>query len=202
VNERKDLRELVGSEVPEQELERLRRVDALLRRVPAPPEVPHRLLRAVTSAVEPQPRRWTSRRLAAALAFVVALAALSFALGTQVADEGFDERATVEMRATAAGEGASALLRLGESDEHGNWRLRLEASGLPPLPEGGYYVLWLAKDGDYGATCGTFAVGEGTTEAEWSVSYRLREYDAWVVTAYVPGRGARAEPPWLLQADV
>ena len=38
-----DLTELVGDDVPEAELANLRRVDSLLRSVPAPPELPDRL---------------------------------------------------------------------------------------------------------------------------------------------------------------
>ena len=41
-----DLRELVGDDVPEQELARLRQVDALLRATPSPP--------VVTCPVEPR----------------------------------------------------------------------------------------------------------------------------------------------------
>ncbi len=74
--------------------------------------------------------------------------------------------------------------------------VRLDVSGLPALPDGGYYFLWLSKDGDYAAPCGTFAVGQGETTAEWTVSYDLGAYDEWVVTARMPDarqlRGALA----------
>jgi hypothetical protein len=78
--------------------------------------------------------------------------------------------------------------------------VRLEASGLPKLPAGGYYVLWLEKDGEYAGTCGTFAGGD-STEAEWTVSYRLADYDAWIVTARLPGDQPE-NPPHLLKARI
>lgn len=196
------LDDLIDAEgLPPEALERLRETDALLRSVAAPPaQVP----RAVESAVAALPHRraspWTRRRTLVAVALAAALAALSFGLGTRVGG-GFEERAVYAMEPTADARGASAVIRLGERDENGNWPLRLEVEGLRPLSEGGYYVLWLARDGEYGATCGSFAVGEGTTEAEWTVSYPLRDFDTWVVTARRPGEDPE-EAPWLLRADV
>jgi anti-sigma-K factor RskA len=198
----RDLRELVGEDVPEQELERLRRIDALLRSVPGPPEVPPSLARAVAEIPGRSERRWATGRTLAAVALAAALAAASFGLGTRVGAEDFDERAAIPMRATEHARGANAVLRVGEPDETGNWPLVLEVTGLPRLPRGGYYALWLAKDGEYAATCGSFRIGEGETEAEWTVSYALDDYDAWVVTAYLPNEPRDAERPWLLTADV
>ena len=80
------------------------------------------------------------------------------------------------------GAGASATLAVGKADADGNRPVRLESAGLPKLPEGGYYVLWLEKDGEYAGTCGTFAGGD----AAWTVSYDLWDYDAWVVSARLP----------------
>jgi hypothetical protein len=106
------------------------------------------------------------------------------------------------MEATDNARGASALIRLGPATGGGNWELELETEGLPKLPEGGYYVLWLAKDGEYAATCGTFAVGSGRTTVRMNAPYRLADYDAWVVTANVPGQDEDTEPPWLLKAEI
>lgn len=202
MSEPRDLRDLVGDEVPEPELERLRRVDTLLRSVPGPPEVPLSLSRAVAQIAGRSERRWRSRRTLAAVALAAAVAAASFGLGTRVGAEEFDERAAIPMRPMERAQGATAVLRVGEPDETGNWPLRLEVSGLPRLPRGGYYALWLAKDGEYAAPCGSFRIGEGETEAEWTVSYALDDYDAWVVTAYLPNEPRDAERPWLLTADV
>jgi hypothetical protein len=198
-----DLRDLVGDEVPESELERLRRADALLRAVPAPPaEVPESMTRAVTRVAGQPSRLWTRRRTAVSLAFAAALSALFFGLGSWAGGDDFDQRDTIAMRATEAAKGATAMIRMGDPDESGNWPLRLEVEGLPELPEGGYYLLWLAEDGEYGVACGSFRVGKGQTDVEWDVSYRLEGYDAWVITAYRPDEPEDVERAWLLHAEV
>jgi hypothetical protein len=203
VREPPDLRDLVGEDVPESEMDTLRRADELLRSVPpAPAEIPRSLTRAVTSVAQRPARVWTPRRAAVAVAFAAVLSALFFGLGMRAAGSDFDERAAIPMEATAEAGSATAMIRLGRADESGNWPLRLEVEGLKPLPKGGYYLLWLAKDGEYGVACGSFRVGEGETEAEWDVSYRLDEYDEWVITAYRPGQEREADRPWLLRAQV
>lgn len=201
MKERRDIRDLVGDDVPEEELAELARVDALLRSVPPPtPEVPATLTRAITG---PRSTSWRPRRLAIAVGIAAALAALSFGVGSWLSGgDDFDARGTIPMQATDNARGASALIRLGPPKGGGNWELELETEGLPKLPEGGYYVLWLSKDGDYAATCGTFAVGSGKTTVRMNAPYRLADYDAWVVTAVVPGQDEGADPPWLLKADI
>jgi hypothetical protein len=204
VKEPPDLRELVGDDVPNEELSRLRRADALLRSVPAPPaELPASLTRGIASVGQPRQRLWTRPRVAGALALAATVAAVFFALGTLVGggDE-FDERAAIRMEVSNEAPGASATIRVGHPDANGNWPLRLEVEGLEPLPRGGYYLLWLAQDGEFGVACGSFRVGEDPTESEWYVSYDLADYDEWVVTAYLPNEPRDAERPWLLKADV
>lgn len=196
-----DLSELVGDDVPETELAELRRVDGILRSVPAPPELPDRL--AAPARQESRSLRlWTPRRSLAAVAFAAAVAAVFFGLGAwTTGGDDFDERYAVAMSGTFEAPAASAVVRLGEPDDDGNRPIRLEATGLEPLPEGGYYVLWLEKDGEYAGTCGTFAVGAGEAEAEWTVSYDFTDYDAWVVSARVPG-DEPADAPRILEAEI
>jgi hypothetical protein len=193
VSETPDFRELVGGDLtPEEELE-LARVDQLLRSVPAPAaEVPGSLTHAVERIGTATPL-WTRRRLVAAVALAAALGALFFGVG-RWADNGFDTRATVPMQAAKGAPQASALIKLGSRDEAtGNWKLQLVVEGLPHLGGGRYYVLWLAKDGEYAGTCGTFDVN-GRTTVDMTASYDLSEYDAWVISE------ARADAPWLLTA--
>jgi Anti-sigma-K factor rskA len=194
-----DLRELVGDDVPLEELERLRRADALLRAAPAPPhEIPHSLTASVERLPKARPR-WTRPRIALAFSLAAALAALGFGLGRWTEGDEFDAREVVPLEATEDAPGAAAVIRVGERDEAtGNWQLELEVSGLPKLPPGGYYDLWLAKDGEYAATCGSFSVGKAKTTVRMNVSYRLRDYDAWVITAQTQGEGS----PWLLTAKI
>ena len=195
-----DIRELVGDDVPEDDLGELRRVDRMLRSVPAPPaQVPARLTQAVTALTLPAPF-WSRRRLALAVALAAALAAGFFGIGRLTSSPGVEARATVPMRATAGAPEAAAVIQVGARDEKsGNWELILEVTGLPKLSGDRYYSLWLERDGEYGATCGTFNVGEGTTTVRWSVSYRLSQYDAWVISEHDEDA---APEPHLLRADV
>ena len=198
-----DLYELLGDDLPDEERRRLERTDALLRSVPAPPaSVPHALADAVRGIPSARPAR-APRRFAAALAFAAAVTA-ALGLGYLAGGErGGDEQYRVAMRATEEARGASAEIRVGERDEEtGNLTLELDVSGLPKLPEGGYYALWLAKDGRYAGTCGTFGVGEDETTVSMNVSYDFDDYDAWVITAYLPNEPLDAERPWLLHARI
>ena len=193
-----DIRELVGDEVPEDDLGELRRVDRLLRSVPGPPsQVPASLTQSVTALTLPAPF-WSRRRVALAIALAAALAAGFFGIGRLTSDPGVDARATVPMHATRAAPEAAAVIQVGERDaKSGNWELVLEVTGLPKLPEDRYYSLWLEKDGEYAATCGTFNVGEGTTTVLLTVSYRLSQYDAWIISEHDDDA-----LPHLLRAEV
>jgi hypothetical protein len=178
-----DLGELLGGDLPPAELERLRRVDATLRRVPPPPhDVPQSLTQAVARLPE-RPRPLSRRRIAVALAFAAALAALAFGLGRWTAREGFEPHLSIALQPTANASGATASLQLGQPDEEsGNIDLRLDVAGLPQLPRDRYYALWLSKDGEWAATCGYFSVGAGETTVRMTVSYDFEKYDSWVIS--------------------
>ena len=190
-----DFRDLVGDDLSQEDRAKLERVDRLLRSVPAPPsEVPGSLDRAV-NRIGTERRHWTPRRLAAAVALAVALAALFFGVGRWTTDGEPHYRASIQMKPAASNPRASALIKLGDRDANGNWKLKLQVDGLPELGGDGYYVLWLAKNGKYAATCGTFKV-RGETTIDMTVSYRLTEYDAWVISE------ARDDAPWLLSSRI
>jgi hypothetical protein len=190
-----DFRDLVGDDLSQEERVKLERVDRLLRSVPAPPsEVPGSLDRAV-NRIGTERRQWTPRRLLVAMTLAVTLAALFFGLGRWTTSGEPHYRATIQMTPAASNPGASALIKLGDRDANGNWKLKLQVGGLPELTGDGYYVLWLAKDGKYAATCGTFKV-RGDTTIDMTVGYRLSEYDAWVISE------ARDDAPWLLSAPI
>ena len=190
-----DFRDLVGDDLSQEERAKLERVDRLLRSVPAPPsEVPGSLDRAV-DRIGTERRQWTPRRLAAAVALGVTLAALFFGVGRWTTGGEPHYRASIQMKPAASNPRASGLIKLGDREANGNWKLRLQVDGLPELGGDGYYVLWLAKDGKYAATCGTFKV-RGETTIDMTVSYRLSEYDAWVISE------ARDDAPWLLSARI
>jgi len=77
--------------------------------------------------------------------------------------------------------GATATIALLASDAAGNWPMTLEVSGLPPLPRGETYTLWLTRNGELAESCGSFTVAAGTTKVPLNAPYRLRQFDDWVV---------------------
>jgi hypothetical protein len=195
-----DLRELVGRDLPPDELEELSRVDKLLRSVPAPPhDVPASLTQAVAQVPLSRRRVPTRRRFAIAVAFGVVVAALAFGIGRWTADD-FSTDYSVELQPTAEGPSAAAgVVDVGERDpDSGNVELVLEISGLPKNAGDQLYALWLEKDGEWAATCGYFSVGEGETTVRMTVSYQFRDFDAWNISL-----GERPdEPPALLAAEI
>jgi hypothetical protein len=194
VIERPDFEELVGADLTADERADMERVDRLLRAAgPPPAEIPGSLTRAVERIG--RQRVWTRRRAALAVAFAASLAAIFFGLG-RWADSGSPHyRASIQMRPAGGVSNASALIKLGERETSGNWKLELQVDGLPRLPDDRYYVLWLAKDGHYAATCGGFNV-QGHTVVDMTASYRLSDYDAWVISEAEP------DSPWLLTAKI
>jgi Anti-sigma-K factor rskA len=193
MSETPDFRDLIGGDLtPEEELE-LARVDSLLRSVPAPAtEVPSSLNERVERIGTATPL-WTRRRVVLAVALAASLAALFFGVG-RWADRGFDARATVQMVPAKSAPNASGKIQLGSRDAStGNWKIRLVVDGLPHLAGNNYYVLWLARDGHYAGTCGTFDVN-GRTTVDMTASYDLSEYDTWVISE------AKDNAPWLLSA--
>ena len=190
-----DFRDLVGDDLtPEEELE-LARVDGLLRSVPGPAtEVPGSLTRAVERIGTTTPI-WTRRRFVAAVALAATLAALFFGVGRWVDRGGFEARASFQMTPGKSAPQASGKIELGPRNESsGNWKMRLTVDGLPHLAGNDYYILWLARDGEYAGACGTFNVN-GRTTVDLTASYDLSEYDEWVVTKV--GQGS----PGLLSAE-
>jgi hypothetical protein len=180
-----DFDELVGRDVDGEERARMRRAHDLLVAAGPPPEL--------SGALDTPRVRPLTRRRVAALALAAALATAAFAGGWALrgGDESFDVRAEVPMHATPNADGASALIKLGYADDLGNWPMVLVVRGLEPLPEGGYYELLLTKDGEPVATCGSFKVrATGETVVRLGASYKLSDFDGWVVRPYVHDRDA------------
>jgi len=194
-----DLGELIGRDLPPEELDELLRVDRLLRSVPAPPhDVPASLTQAV-AAVPLERRPPTRRRLAVAVAFAALVAVAAFGLGRWTAED-FSADYAIDLRPTAEGpSAAAAVVEVGERDpDSGNVELVIEVSGLPKNADDELYALWLEKDGEWAATCGYFSVGEGETTVRMTVSYQFRDFDAWNISL-----GTRPdEPPALLAAEI
>jgi hypothetical protein len=201
VTDRPDIRDLVGSDVPEPELERLRHADELLRSSDRPPEVPESLTATVLAI--PESRRSRRLQIAAGVAAAALLAGATFGIGTWVSGE--DPPPAVEeitLNATSqAPREAWMSMEVFPQDPAGNWAILADVGGLPPLPEGGYYELWMTKQDELAAPCGRFVVDEGGGARDFwlNAPYEFEGYDRWVVVAMLPG-----EPPsrWLLDGPV
>ena len=181
-----DLRDLVGDDVPPEELKRLGRVHELLLWAGPPPELPGELAEPPepesTVALVPR-RRW---RTVAALAAALALGA--FGAGWLAASSGDSDEGAfppidfrVPMHGTAAAPNAVASIAVAERDEAGNWPMAMTVRGLPELPRGQHYELWLTRKGKLAVSCGTFRTDDDTV-TYLNAPYRLRQYDGWVVT--------------------
>jgi hypothetical protein len=179
-----DFDELVGGDVPAGERERLRRAHDLLVAAGPPPELSPALEQApeVGGRVAFLPRRRRGGFLAGA-----------------VTHGGSTESAAivVSMHGTPAAPNALASIRLQDVDAAGNWPMRLTVTGLPKLPDGGYYELYLTRHSRIAATCGTFNVHGGRTVVRLNAPYRLSRFDGWVVTRHLPGRPDQATRPVL-----
>jgi len=182
-----DLRDLIGDEGGPDE--RLARVHELLVEAGPPPDAVPRSPHVGALRARPRRRRWTELVLAATLA-AVALA-VGFFVGGR--GDGFESVATISMHGVSPVADASAELAVGEPDANGNIALEMDVKRLPQLRQGGWYELYLSKDGVIGASCGTFVTAGDETTVRLGVGYDLPgwrkagRYDGWVVTAHLPG---------------
>lgn len=173
--------ELVGEDVEPAERERLRRVHDLLLAAGPPPELSPALSSPPHAAEVVPLQRPRRRRLGAALILAAALAAAAFGAGFLVGDRtaaGPEPEFVVAMR----GGDAQASLAIFPRDDAGNWPMEMTVRGLPELPAGQSYELWLTKSGELSERCGTFVVSGAKTVVPLNAPYRLRDYDGWVVT--------------------
>ena len=175
-----DLRDRVGGDVPPDELERLREVDALLRSVPPPAPAPPPQA-GVRPLVPPRrrPARVTALAAAAAVVLVLAFAAGALLRG----GDGFDAEASVALVPAAGGPAsASGELRLAAPDGHGNRALDLDVHGLPP-DRGAVYALGVLRPGGGMWRCGAFTTGTGAATVRMTVPYPIAEDATWVVSS-------------------
>jgi Anti-sigma-K factor rskA len=136
-------------------------------------------------------RRRRGQRRIALLAAAVALLAIVFIAGYTAGNHG-DSLAgsrTLKLAGTSAAPGALASLVIQNSDTAGNWPMELSVTGLPRLPEHGYYEVYLTRGGKPFAPCGVFIVkGKGgAVSVRLNAPYQLRRGDSWVVTKQLPG---------------
>jgi hypothetical protein len=190
-----DFHDLVGQDLPRDEEARLRRAHDLLVAAGPIPELPagleepslgERPSRREQNIYELLPRR----RTGAALALAAAIALVAF-VGGYVAGfrhNGFSAQYAVPMHGVSGLASASAQIKIGSRDSHGNLPLRLDVKGLPRL-EHGYYEMFLTR-GNHMWTCGTFAgAGSKTVKVRLNIPYQLERGDGWVIVKEErPGR--------------
>jgi hypothetical protein len=191
-----DFEELVGSDLDPEERARLQRAHDLLVAAGAPPELPPSL--AEPGAVQAETTLFFNRRRNATIAVLAAaLAAAAFGIGYLTGQSGksnnFAVRHTVVMHGTStAPSGAIASIALGNRDDAGNVQMLVRISNLKELKRGAYYTLWLTRKGRPVVPCGSFLVHAGnresTTEVRFTVAYKLKNFDGWVVTEQKRGQ--------------
>jgi hypothetical protein len=202
-----DLTELLGADVPQDELERLAGADAALRATPAPPEASETLAKRVLAIPGQRSRGGDRRRVLAGLAIAAGFAGAAFGIGLWAGGDGgggggpnFVEEVALVATANAP-EAAEMTLSVVELDDAGNWRMSGDVSGLPPLADDHYYEAWLTKGDELAEPCGRFVVDEdGRAENVWfTAPYRFSEFDRWVAVEVGPD-GTTSD--WLLDGPV
>jgi len=187
-----DFDEMVGTDINPAERERLLRAHDLLIAAGPLPELPPSLAEPGGPQAEVITPFFNRRRNATLAVLAAAIAAAAFGIGYLTGDRGgttFAIRKTVVMHGTAgAPAGAIASIGLGTKDAAGNWQMLVRVSNLKKLPPGGYYTLWLTRKGRAVAPCGSFLVrGDKTTDVRFTVAYKLKDFDGWVVTEQARG---------------
>jgi len=158
--------------------ERLREAHDLLIAAGPQPELPPELATAPSppdGKVVPFARRRFTAIGAVAVAATVLLG-IGYVVGSR------DAPGTPVQTITMTGaNGAVATIDMLAQDEAGNWPMTFSVSGLPVLPKGSSYTLWLTKNGELAESCGSFVVANGTTEVPLNAPYPLKQFDGWVV---------------------
>lgn len=203
MNREPKLDELIGTETSGAEREQLQRVHELLLEAGPPPELSPELEAgpklATTLGKRPRPKPRALLLLAAALTL-----ALVFFAGYATRNHGSGTAAgrkpvlAEALKGTPLVPGAQGTIQVwNDTSGHGNWPMTLRVVGLPQLPPGNYYEVYLVRNGKPWGSCGTFRVGGTVLSAGQEVTvtlsapYSLHKGDTWVVTR--PGAGG-AEP--------
>jgi hypothetical protein len=184
--------DLIGTDgLSAEEEAKLRRVHQLLVAAGPPPDLSPDLSLPPVPNDEADPpevaylfRRRRGRVLVLALAAALAAFVGGYAFGhSKGKPAAFASIRTVTMHGTSSG-ASHGVINIAEKDSAGNWPMKVEVSGLPQQTNrAGYYELWLTRGGKAVAPCGSFRVNAKTTRVQLSVSYPLKSFDGWVVTA-------------------
>jgi hypothetical protein len=190
-----DFEDIVGDDVPQEERERLRRAHELLVQAGAPAELGPDMEAVPWPEEALMPlgltRRAGKKRSPLLLAATVATAGLlGFVIGqaSNSTSTSLNAARVVKLTGTDLANNGRATLEIGAEDSHGNWPMVLHVTGLRSLPPGGYYDLYLSRNGKPIALCGTFNVRAGETVVRMNAAYNLKKFDGWIVTRQQPGQ--------------
>ena len=194
---RPDFDDLIERDVPPEERARLYRAHELLMDAGPPPELtpemeavpwPDDALQPLFGRGRGRERRGARRVLLLAAALATALVVgLLLGQATSSSSSSISATKTVKLHGTTLAPNALATLRLGKPDAAGNWPMVLHISGLPKLQGGGYYALFLTKNGKPLVSCGTINVSNATS-VRLSAAYALEQFDknGWVIVRQTP----------------
>jgi hypothetical protein len=179
-----DFDQLIGSDVEGAERARLQRVHTLLVQAGPPPELSPTLEAGPTLGMTIARPPARIRRRVLLLAAAIAILALAF-LGGYIAGNGGGGKSAgkvMQLTGTPAAPNAFASLQIEPVDAAGNWPMRLSVKGLPKLPGGSYYEVFLVRKGRPVGPCGSFKVATGqATVVQLTAPYRLKPGDSWDV---------------------
>ena len=195
-----DFDELVGTDVPAAERERLRGAHDLLVQAGPPPELSPELEQVPWPEEALAPLGLSRRRKAdrgRSWLLVATAAAALILVGFLIGQVGgtksssFDVAHTVKMHGIARAREAAAVIEVGRPGTDGNWPMLVTVTNLAPLQNDSYYDLWLWKGGKPVFLCGSFNTKAGGAETSFRLSagYPLKKgnFDGWVVTQHVDG---------------
>jgi hypothetical protein len=108
--------------------------------------------------------------------------------GNGGSSEAFAAQHVVRLHGTAAMRDATVVVRIGKRDSTGNLPMAVTAEGLPHLPGGQFYYLYMTKGGKRIVVCTSFNVDGGNkqTTLRFVVGYPLKPFDGFAVTQWRP----------------
>lgn len=187
MNREPNFDDLVGTETRGAERERLRGAHELLLRAGPPAELTPKLEKPPSvDVVRLKPRRTVMRRALVLVAAVVSVGAV-FGAGYGIGhNRGGSPSATpvaqISLKGTALAPQATATLDVWR-EQGGNWPMTLNVAGLPKVPRGTYYEVYLVRGGKPWGACGTFVSNSsGPLTLKLNAPYSLKPGDSWIVT--------------------
>ena len=187
-----DFDELIGADVAGEERERLLGVHEMLVQAGPPPELSPTLQDVPRPGEVHLLRKQSVARQVALLAAAIIVLGITFSIGFSTGKKGAAAPTPVKtlvLSGTRAAPHAQATLDV-QRQVSGNWPMTLSVSGLPRVNASEYYVVWLVRNGQRFAPCGTFVISKPTRSLTLNLTapYKLEKGDTWIVTRQTYGQ--------------